>query len=140
MTPKVRTRREWTFVSVRFCVASESGRLPDVASILNSPTEARVSPPSFAALYPRVLEGHAICRNQCSALAGWPATVPRSSFSLAECSASLAECSAVAAENRASVTRTAPRNARSVATDAQPTALGIPFSGEQLSGEQIAAD
>jgi len=80
-----------------------------------------------------MVAGRAIYRDQCSACHaldghGTPELFP-----------SIAGSSVVRSENSATLIRIVLRGARSVATDSEPTAPGMPSYGWQLNDAQVAA-
>jgi mono/diheme cytochrome c family protein len=82
---------------------------------------------------PAMVAGTAIYRDQCSACHGLNGHGTPQLFP------SLAESSVVQSENPETLIRIVLRGARSVATDGEPTAPGMPSYGWQLGDPQVAA-
>ena len=100
--------------------------LKSFAKVSDPPTPVRRDDPVMVA-------GAAIYRDQCSACHaldghGTPKLFP-----------SIADSSAVRSDNPATLIRIVLRGARSVATDEEPTAPGMPSYGWQLDDTQVAA-
>ncbi len=82
---------------------------------------------------PMMMAGQAIYRDQCSACHGLDGK------GIAQLFPSLADSSMVRSSNPATAIRLILRGARSVATDKEPTAPGMPSFGKQLKDDEIAA-
>ena len=87
----------------------------------------------LAANAPPMVAGAAIYRDQCSACHGLDGK------GVAELFPALAESSLVRSDDPTTAIRIVLRGARSVGTDAQPTAPGMPSYGRQLDDAEIAA-
>jgi len=109
------------------------GDLRAIATYLKSLPRLSHPPAPLDPRDPRMVAGQAIYRDQCSACheldgQGSPQLFP-----------SLAQSSVTRAQDPATLIRILLRGARSVATEAEPTAPGMPSYGGQLDDEQIAA-
>jgi mono/diheme cytochrome c family protein len=119
-------------------VSLSSSRLTDsdlnaIATYLKSFAETSDPPQPLQSQDPWMVAGRAIYRDQCSACHaldghGTPELFP-----------SIAGSSVVRSENSATLIRIVLRGARSVATDSEPTAPGMPSYGWQLNDAQVAA-
>jgi mono/diheme cytochrome c family protein len=111
----------------------KDGDLAAMAAYLKSVPGGADSPAPLKAGDPVMVAGQAIYRDQCAAChqidgKGVPRLFP-----------SLAESSGVRSRDATTLIRIILRGARSVATDQEPTAPGMPSFGRQLNDEQIAA-
>ena len=109
--------------------------LKSIATYLKSFSQpADADPPApIGPKDPRMVAGHAIYRDQCSACHGLDGRGAADLFP------SLADSSVARSEDPATQIRIVLRGARSVATAAEPTAPGMPSYGRQLSDAQVAA-
>jgi mono/diheme cytochrome c family protein len=105
-----------------------------IATYLKSlPGSSEGSQPRFANTAPEMTAGGAIYRDQCSACHGLDGKGVDRLFP------AVASSSMARADDPTSVIRMVLRGARSVATDKEPTAPGMPSYGWQLDDTQIAA-
>ena len=107
--------------------------LKAIATYLKSEAAESAQTAALPASDPRMLAGQAIYRDQCSAChaldgRGTPELFP-----------SIADSSVVRAEDPATLIRIVLRGTRSVATQWEPTAPGMPSYGGQLNDAQVAA-
>jgi mono/diheme cytochrome c family protein len=107
--------------------------LKAVATYLKSLSGAQNHPPSLSNDDPAMVSGAAIYRDQCSACHGIDGK------GVAELFPSIADSSMVKSDDPTTSIRIVLRGARSVGTQTQPTAPGMPSYGRQLDDAQIAA-
>jgi mono/diheme cytochrome c family protein len=103
-----------------------------IATYLKSLPGRQSAPGPLPANAPAMIAGGAIYRDQCSACHGL------NGRGVAQLFPSIAESAMVRSDDPSTVIRIVLRGARSVATDAEPTAPGMPSYGWQLSDTQIA--
>lgn len=107
--------------------------LKAIATYLKSFSEVSDPPKPLRPDDPVMVAGAAIYGDQCSACHGLDGHGASKLFP------SIAGSSAVRADNPATLVRIVLRGARSVATDEEPTAPGMPSYGWQLNDTQVAA-
>ena len=104
-----------------------------IATYLKSLPGKIEGPAQLAANEPPMVAGAAIFRDQCSACHGLDGK------GVAELFPSVADSSMVRSDDPTTLIRIVLRGARSVGTNAQPTAPGMPSYGRQLDDAEIAA-
>jgi len=104
-----------------------------IATYLKSLPGRQSAPAPLPANAPAMIAGGAIYRDQCSACHGI------NGRGVVQLFPSVAESAMVRSDDPSTVIRIVLRGARSVATDAEPTAPGMPSYGWQLTDAQIAA-
>jgi mono/diheme cytochrome c family protein len=109
------------------------GDLAAIATYLKSLAYASNTPKALASDDPAMAAGGTIFRDQCSACHGLDGRGTPQLFP------SVAESSMVHSEDAQSLIRIVLLGARSVATDGEPTAPGMPSYSRQLNDDQIAA-
>ncbi|WP_407158660.1 c-type cytochrome [Bradyrhizobium sp. STM 3557] len=107
--------------------------LKAIAAYLKSLPGKSEGPGQLNGNEPPMVAGAAIFRDQCSACHGLDGK------GVAELFPSVADSSMVRSDDPTTLIRIILRGARSVATDAQPTAPGMPSYGRQLDDAEIAA-
>jgi mono/diheme cytochrome c family protein len=107
--------------------------LKAIAAYLKSLSGEPSHPQSLSNDNPAMVSGNAIYRDQCSACHGIDGK------GVAELFPSIADSSMVKSDDPTTSIRIVLRGARSVGTQAQPTAPGMPSYGRQLDDAQIAA-
>ena len=109
------------------------GDLKAIATYLKSLPGDSSNPPPLKSDDPTMKAGEAIFRDQCSACHSIDGR------GVAQLFPSLADSSMLRSRDPRSAIRLVLRGARSVATNAEPTAPGMPSFGRQLDDDQIAA-
>jgi mono/diheme cytochrome c family protein len=107
--------------------------LTAIATYLKSLTGKQDHPQTLSKEDPAMVSGAAVYRDQCSACHGIDGK------GVAELFPSIADSSMVKSDDPTTSIRIVLRGARSVGTQAQPTAPGMPSYGRQLDDAQIAA-